>query len=127
MPILRIHHMILSAALALTACGWGDRPGATAVDFVNALNAGDTEAAMELSDLQLGGESKALEEMAFRLIAAGIDLTGGVEAVEVVEETIEDDNADVRLEVTFKENRDPNRIRLTLVKVDGDWKVRGVR
>ena len=126
MPILRIHHMVLSAALALAACGWGDRPGATAVDFVNALNAGDTEAAIELSDFQLGGESKALEEMAFRLIAAGIDLTGGVEAVEVIEETIEDDEADVRLEVTFKD-RDPNRIRLTLVKVDGEWKVRGVR
>ena len=126
MPMPRLHHMVLSTALALTACGWGDRPGATAVDFVNALNAGDTEAAMELSDLQLGGESKALEEMAFRVIAAGLDLTGGVEDVEVVEETVEDDTADVKLEVTFKD-QDPNRIRLTLVKVGGEWKVRGVR
>jgi hypothetical protein len=123
----RIHALALSSLLVvLSACAWGDRPGTTAVDFVNALNAGDTDAAMELSDLQLGGESKALESMAFQLIAAGIDLTGGVEAVEVVEESIEDDQADVKLEVTFKD-KDPNEIRLTLVKLDGEWKVRGVK
>ncbi len=122
----RLSTLMLTAALAVSACGWGHHPGDTAVDFVNALNRGDTEAAMELSDLQLGGESKALEEMAFRVIAAGIDLTGGVEHVEVIEETVNDDRADVRLEVTFKD-RDPSRIRLTLAKVDGDWKVRGVR
>ncbi len=122
----RVHTLLVAVALALTSCGWGHRPGDTAVDFVNALNRGDTEAAMELSDLQLGGESKALEEMAFRVIAAGIDLTGGVESVEVVEETVNGDRADVRLEIAFKD-RDPNTLRLTLVKVDGDWKVRGVK
>ena len=122
----RVHKLLFAIALALASCGWGHRPGDTAVDFVNALNRGDTEAAMELSDLQLGGESKALEEMAFRVIAAGIDLTGGVESVEVVEETVNDGRADVRLEIAFKD-RDPNKIRLTLVQVDGDWKVRGVR
>jgi hypothetical protein len=123
----RVHYLFLSTVLTLSACVWGDRPGATAVDFVNALNAGDTEAAMEMSDLQLGGESKALEEMAFRVIAAGLDLTGGVEAVEVVEETVEEDEADVKLEITFTEDQDPKQLRLTLAKVDGEWKVRGVK
>ncbi|HSM17304.1 MAG TPA: DUF4878 domain-containing protein [Gemmatimonadales bacterium] len=122
----RVHELLFAVTLALASCSWGHRPGDTAVDFVNALNRGDTEAAMDLSDLQLGGDSKALEEMAFRVIATGIDLTGGVESVEVVEETVNDDRADVRLEIAFKD-RDPNKIRLTLVKVDGDWKVRGVR
>ncbi len=122
----RVHELLIAVTLTLASCGWGHRPGDTAVDFVNALNRGDTEAAMDLSDLQLGGDSKALEEMAFRVIAAGIDLTGGVESVEVVEETVNDDRADVRLEIAFKD-RDPNKIRLTLVKVDGDWKVRGVK
>ena len=122
----RVHKLFFAAALVLASCGWGHRPGDTAIDFVNALNRGDTEAAMDLSDLQLGADSKALEEIAFRVIAAGIDLTGGVESVEVVEETVNDDRADVRLEIAFKD-RDPNKIRLTLVKVDGDWKVRGVR
>lgn len=108
-------------ALLLVGCGGGG-PGDTAVEFTRAGANGDGETVVELLDPAMAQTFGPKIEAAMATQASQASAQGGVDEINVLEETINGDNATVRLEMVMGDgSREENTVQLR--KIDGDWKV----
>lgn len=113
---------LAAAAMLLTAC-LGGSPQKTTEDFYRAVEAGEITKAMgfltEDSFDTVGRDKiRAALEMQTRRIAD----QGGIEAIEIVEEEVHAELADLRVEITLGDGTALNET-VQLRKVDGDWKI----
>lgn len=108
-------------ALLLAGCGSGG-PGDTAVEFTRAAANGDGETVVELLDPAMAQTFGPKIEATISMQAGEVSSQGGLDEVNVLEETVNGDNATVRLETVMGDgSREEQTVQLR--KVDGDWKV----
>lgn len=123
---------LVLSSLVITACGGDDAaatPEAAATAFVQKSFDGDVKGMVSL--LAMGDEEKQYQEqiegkldMMAKKVQGNAKTHGGVDKLEAVETMSKDENnAVVHVKTTFKDGRDHIE-RLSVVKMDGAWKVK---
>ncbi|MBZ0201245.1 MAG: DUF4878 domain-containing protein [Ignavibacteriaceae bacterium] len=110
-------------ALAFIQCGSSSGPGDTMKEFFGAVEKNDVGA---VSDL-LAPEVKAMlgDKKLEKVIAEKseeITEKGGIANIEITEEKIEEDTANIKFKITYG-NGDKKEEKGKLMKIDGTWKV----
>ncbi|MEL6615374.1 MAG: DUF4878 domain-containing protein [Bacteroidota bacterium] len=108
-------------ALLLVGCGSGG-PGDTAADFARAAASGDGERVVELLDPAMAQSLGPKISATVSSQAGEAAAKGGLSEVNILDETVNGDNATVRIETVMGDgSRSEETIQLR--KIDGDWKV----
>jgi hypothetical protein len=118
----------LTALLIVLLSGGGNKslikgslgPGETLKTVIlgadQAVRAGDEEMAFDtIRDVV------ALEPLKVKA-RQGLDESGGIKQVDIIEEQIEGDRAYVRAKITFGNGKSENTDRMRMIKHDGKWK-----
>lgn len=120
MTLLRFSPLALLLAV-LVGCGGGG-PADVAESFTRAAANGDGEAVVEMLDPAMAQTFGPKIQSTISMQAGQISSQGGLDDINILEETVNGNNATVRLETVMGDGtREEQTIQLRLV--DGDWKV----
>lgn len=120
-PFLRIFPLAL-LVVALSSCSGGGKPASVAKSFFDAMDSGDSEKAISLFAPELREDETMSGKLGF-IVGAGIsevEEKGGVASFEVLEETVEGDQATINFKVVYGDG-EQNSDEMKCVKVDGKW------
>ena len=119
---------LITLCLALAACSSGPDDGGpqgTVQDFYRHINEGDYANAMTLYSaeaLDLWEDSGDAAESGFADWAKGVTRSGSVDRVEIVEETLTEQTANVSFEVRYTDGSTSSH-SVELVQEEGRWKM----
>jgi uncharacterized protein YchJ len=111
--------MLVGLAFGLVACGEG--PGDAVENMMYAVDAGEYEQAIEYMPPKL--RAMADKEKLIQMMRAGkqeLEQKGGLDGVEVLEETVDGNKATVKVKTTYG-NGESETEELKLMKVDDQW------
>ena len=121
----------LCVSVFVVACG-SSGPAGTVKDYISYMEKGDMDSAMKLmSNKQVTKEMRETKEFKDKMKQAGeasskeIKSKGGVKSVNIKDEKITGDNAEVKFTITYGNGTEDKENTAKLVKEDGEWKIAG--
>jgi len=123
---MMIAALIVSLLALLAGCG-SSGPSSAVESFIKAAQDKDCNKMVDLMDLQ-AVEEQGATNVREELVAScqqEANSSGEIVSYKIVEEKIEGDKAEVKIEVTTKENGEEktDNDTLTVFQRDGEWKV----
>ena len=113
--------LLMTMSFALVACGKG--PAATLEDAMYAIAEGDQDTAIEIMPPRLRaafGDDK-LKQMLIEA-KSGLDEKGGIDDIEVLEENVNDQKAEVKMKITYG-NGTSDTETTKMIKIDDKWMI----
>lgn len=120
----------LCACVFVAACG-SSGPSATVKNYIGYMEKGDADSAMKLWSNKMTSEVQNSQEFKDKMKAAGTEAAkeiknkGGIKSVNIKDEKINGDNADVKFTVTYGNGTEEKEETAKLVKENGEWKIAG--
>ena len=112
--------LALTAACLLVACSSANGPEAVAKTAISALQKGDYDAYAATFNLS-SSDQKMLAGMAEEKIDEQIAKKGGIKSFKVVESSVDEDKAKVKVHLIYKDGSEEDQ-DMSFAKVDNEWK-----
>jgi len=111
-----------AAALIYIGCGSASTPADVAKGFFKRIEKNDKSALDLMSSKVVEGIGREKLEKGLEKESEKIKEKGGISSIEVIEEKIEEESADLKLKIVYG-NGTEKTDKAKLVKEDGKWKI----
>lgn len=123
--------LALCASVFVMACG-SSGPSGTLKSYIGHMEKGDSESAMKMvSTAKMPAGMKDSKEFKDKMKQVGDEAAkdikgkGGIKSVNIKDEKINGDNADVKFTITYGNGTEEKEETAKLIKENGEWKIAG--
>lgn len=111
---------LIASASLFVACTASNGPEAVAKQAITAIQKGDYDAYAATFDLS-ESDQKMLSGMVESKVKEGIDSKGGIKSFNIVDSTVNEDTAQVKVHLVYKDGSEDDQT-MDFKKVDDKWK-----